>query len=231
MHKAGLWVVLALAACTPREPRSAGGAEPALAVLVTREEQSVRPDGVTQLTRFQERLVRSGGRAWVERVLDPRVALASGDEDGEEDHHHGPDWSVQPQLIERLPDGGASLRFARVRARQLVRVEPPEHDSVGFVPVWSELAHLFHEDALAQLRPLERAGAPAGARWLGKDDGKAYAHVLWSDRLRLALEVESGRTDGTLVRRSHATLQPLPSPLPWAETEAWADKDITDFRD
>ena len=99
-------LALGLAACRPQAPAvvPAPGAEPALAALVTHEEERVGVDGVTHRTRYQERLVRAEGRVWVERVLDPRLARrAHGEEEAAAGHRHDHDWSVVPRLVQRTP--------------------------------------------------------------------------------------------------------------------------------
>lgn len=45
------------------------------------------------------------------------------------------------------------------------------------------------------------------------------------------LAPDPGREDGTVLRRARLTLEELPERKPWTGTEAWALKDINDFRD
>lgn len=218
---------LLLAGCAPRAPERAPapGAEPPVAALVTREEEGVGADGVFHLTRYQERLVRAEGRVWTRRVLDARVTSAG----AHEDRRHFHDWEVVPHVVRREPSGALGLELLLEDAR--VEVPPGEFDSVGFTPDWSEAASLVPARWVGAMRPLEGRAAPRGARWLEHREAGVYVRVLWSDALALALEVESGRDDGSRARRLKLQLEPLPSPLPWAGTERLVTRDISDYRD
>ncbi|MBJ6763188.1 hypothetical protein JGU66_20660 [Myxococcaceae bacterium JPH2] len=198
-----------------------------MAVLISHEEQGVRPDGVTQVLRYQERVLRRDGHLWSERVLDGRVPAVAHSESRRDVH----DWSVVPRWVSREADGRVRLRFVLADSREVVEVEPPEYDSVGFTPAWDELSHQVSNEVLARLTPSTRPDAPEGARWLEATTADRYIRVLWSDKLALALEMESGRKDGTALHRAKVQLESLPATAPWESTRAFARKDINDYRD
>ncbi|AKU93200.1 hypothetical protein [Vulgatibacter incomptus] len=225
-----LALALTAAACSNDRihPAPTGSSEPPLSLLVTHEEKVVRPDGVTQSARFQERVLRADGRVWVERVLDPRVALHH-DDHGPDRHVH--DWSTATRLFTKGAGEDGRLQFVLPDHKELVDVVPTEYDSVGFYPVWSELARLIDARDLASLKPSGAASKVAGARWLETADGERFVRVLWSDVLTVALEIEAGRSDGAVIRRLKAEIQRLPTRLPWEDTAGFALKDVNDFRD
>ncbi len=228
-------LVLSLAAwaCTSANgaPNSRPTDEPPLAVLVTHEEEVVRPDGVTQHTRYRERVIRANGRVWTERVLDPRHTRPEKAENSP-GHHHAHDWSTATRLVIRDEDKAqVHLQFVVPEEREIVEVVPAEYDSVRFYPEWTEVAHLVSELDRAQLRPTPRPSPIAHARWLEDEDADRYVRVLWSDETMLALEIHAGRKDGTITRRLLAEVEPPPPTLPWDELDGFALKDVNDFRD
>ncbi|AKU96552.1 hypothetical protein AKJ09_03216 [Labilithrix luteola] len=232
-----LAVLLLSAACSNSERAPAQGTdEQPLSAVITHEERIVRPDGVTQTMRYQERMVRADGRVWIERVVDPRHAQHEDDAHGTKHVH---DWGSATRFVTRDAKADAAgsgaeaahLQFVLPHERQLVAVVPAEYDSVGFYPVWSEIAHLVSDVDRAALQPSKRVTAKADTRWLERQDGDKYVRVLWSDRLHLALEAEAGKSDGTVVRSLHAEVEPVPAALPWSRLEGYAVKDVNDFRD
>jgi len=223
--------LLLASSCSSTGADAPGTDEVPLSAIVTHEERIVRPDGVTQTMRYQERMVRADGRVWIERLVDPRVHR------GDDEAHagrHVHDWGTATRLVTRdASDAGgerAYLQFVLPHEREVVDVKPTEYDSVGFYPVWSESAQIVSDADLAGLAPSERS-APRGSRWLERRDGDRYVRVLWSESLRLALEAEAGSKDGAVLRRLQVEIEPKPSTVPWTEIWDFARKDVNDFRD
>jgi hypothetical protein len=220
-----LGVGLALAVgCTSRTTGRAPGPATGVSARVTREETVLRRDGVTIASRLQEHFLRDGDRVWIERVVS---AKPHREEAQHRDEIH--DWSILPRLVTRGADGRLSLQFIRRAERQVVDVEPPEYDSVGFDPSWSDLTELYPRDDLARLR---RVGQTEGETEVYEgDDARSRVRVEWSPRLALALRFDSVSVDGALTRRVSAAPEPWPARSPWQDLEGFVHKDLNDFRD
>lgn len=221
-----LLVLLVLVSC-----RSANGPAEAppvvIAGLVTREARTLRPDGVTVTTSYQERFIRSGDRVWIERVL-PGGAHRT--EPGATRHHEH-DWSSAPRVIEHLADGGVSLTLVLRDTRELVSVVPPEWSSVGFDQTWDEVSQLVPLKLRSTLAASTRSDAPPGARWLERSTAADFVRVAWSESLGLALRIEAGSVDQRDWRSVAVERQPAPAVLPWDSVPDFSLRDINDYRD
>lgn len=222
-------LVLCLVCCTKSANSHAEPGPAVLAARVTHEQRTLRPDGVTITTSYQERLVRRGSLVWVERVLPVEAARHASEPSASRRHEH--DWSAAPRLIEQLSDGGVALQLVLNDTRELVAVEPPEWDSVGFDSSWEEASQLASSTLRAGLQSSTRGDAPAGAHWLERTSDKDFLRVAWNDSLNLAVRVEAGTLDQRSTQSLVVEVEPPPDLLPWDSVSHFTARDVNDYRD
>lgn len=221
----------------------AGAATPAIELppldaLVTYESRSITHAGVTETRGFSNRLIRRPGHVWLERALPgaPGAGLAQVGHDGKAEavggHRHF-DFELASQHLTRSADGVLRADYVDRIGRQIVFVPPTEYSVPGFDGSWENAAALVSEKSVAAMPRLDRPSAVPDAVWHAEARNGWFNRVLWSTRNRIALVVESGRTDGSMFRRTAVVLQPLTpeAALPWKRLAGYAQKDYDDFMD
>ncbi|MCX9155968.1 hypothetical protein OPU71_07490 [Niveibacterium sp. 24ML] len=206
----------------------------ALQATVQVESRWITADGVEKTTRFSERLVRSESHVWTERIKPTGTPKAEADEHQHagEAHLHPSDLAGAAKLIGRDKQGAVSLSFIRTDLKTRVDMSPRDYDAVGFDGKWESAWSLVDPALIKRLALSTRASSEAGARWYERRGEGEYLRVLWSDSLKLALRIESGRDDGSRASRTVVKLDPAAAPAqPWAKLAGYTRKDYTDLLD
>ena len=211
---------------------------PSLDALVTYESRSVTHAGVTEMRRFSNRLIRRPGHVWLERDLPvaPAGKISHVGHDGKgavvAGHRHF-DFELASQHLTRSADGTLRADYVDRIGRQVVFVPPTEYSVPGFDGSWDNAAALVSEKTVAAMPLAPLPSAVAGAVWHAEARNGWFNRVLWSTRSKIALVVESGRSDGSVFRRTVVDLQPLTpaASLPWKQLAGYAQKDYDDFMD
>ncbi len=208
--------------------RAADRPAPALAAIITTEQRHLTSDGLSKQVHFQERFLRVGDRVWLERIIPPG---APAEEASPEGGHRHLDLDRAARLVQRQSDGQLKLTFIHREERTVVATEPRDHPEVGFHDSWGVVAHLMDPELLVKLPPLPKRPAAPGTRWHGRKTAQGWLRVLWSERLQVALAVESASADGHRVHRTTVRLAPMPKVLPWDQVGDYRQKDYTDLLD
>ncbi len=224
-----LFLLAALAWSAP-----SGAAVPDIDVLLSYQSHAVSRNGITKESRFQERLIRREGHIWTERVL-PQSIYKKHDLETAAEHaaHEHFDFESAARLLTRDANGKMQLDYVDTARTTVVRVPPTEYGATGFGSSWTSAASLVEPAAIAAMKKLPKASPVAGASWYEESKGRHYNRVLWSDKLQIALEIESGTRDGAVLRRTTVKLQP-PTPaarLPWLGLAKLQQKEYDDFMD
>jgi hypothetical protein len=72
----------------------------------------------------------------------------------------------------------------------------------------------------------------AGTRWYEQEKNGVYQRVLWDEQNMIPLEVETGRRDGTMLRRvSVKIVSNTSKEIPWDNLKGYMQKEYSDFLD
>lgn len=200
-------------------PAAHAGA-PALAALLTHEHTEQGADGVTRISRYQERMVRSADAIWIERVLP-----ASNDAG-----HASGSFNVllAPRWIHAGADGTATLDLIDTAHDKIYSSAASDYERVGFSGRWAAQFSLIDP---ASLRGMQPGAATNGARWYEQRTAQDYMRVLWNSPLMLPLAIETGTRNGRFLSRTSITLLPMPVTAPWQQLRGYARAELGDLED
>ena len=199
---------------------------PALSAEIQHLQRMRTHDGLLKEVRYAERFTRSEERIWMERVLPPETA----EHESGSGHLHGEDLTTAARHLRLGEDGQLRLEFVRRQDQVVFETETRDWSEVGFDGSWTRAFFLLDPVELSSLRPMRRK-APAGARWLVRENDREFYRVLWHERLALPLLIESGRKDGSLYNRTQVRPHPVARTLPWSGLEGFRRREYTDLLD
>lgn len=205
---------------------------PPLDATVSYDSKTVNHAGVTESRQFNNILIRRPGHVWMQRIVPDHV---------EAGHPHGPanaghkhvDFDAATQHLTRTATGGIRAEYIDHQQQQVVFLPPTEYSISGFDGSWDNAAEMVAEQTVKAMPLSKRPSALADAEWREESRNGWYNRVLWSNRHKVAMVVESGRSDGATARRTVLTLRPLTpeNTLPWRKLGAYAMKEYDDFMD
>ncbi|WP_156924454.1 hypothetical protein [Derxia gummosa] len=204
---------------------------PPLDAVISYESRIVNHAGVTEVRSFRNLLVRRPGHVWMQRLL-PEVRAGHETEGEAHGGHKHFDFEAATQHLTRNADGSIRADYVDAETRQIVFVPPAEYSVSGFDGSWEGAAALVPEKVVLAM-PRSNRPAPAGAEWREERRDGWTNRVLWSTAQHIALEIESGRDDGSLRRVTRVTPQPaMPDArLPWLALKGYQQKEYQDFLD
>lgn len=208
-------------------PRTSTASAPDVDATLVFESRALGADGVWRSTRYSERFVRRAGHVWTARILPSGAGAAT--KVAAHGHRHF-DYELAARHVYREA-GEMRVEFADARTRMLVSVPPAEYENVGFDGSWERAASLVTAEEIARLPASGRASSVSGARWHEAERGGTYQRVLWNARLGLPMAIESGRRDGSLMRKVSVTVDAAAAEAPWTSLRGYARKDYSDFLD
>lgn len=226
------FIFLALAAAT-------GGSHaadlPPLDADVTYDSRTVTHAGVTETRQFRNLLVRRPGHVWMERVLPQRpietahLHPASTEAPG----HKHVDFDTSSQHLTRSVNGDIRAEYVDHAQRMVVFVPPTEYSVSGFDGSWDNAAAMVAEKTVKAMPASLRKANVADAEWHEQARGGWYNRVLWSNRYKVALIIESGKIDGTVERRTVVKPKAAMADdrLPWQRLAGFTQKEYDDFMD
>jgi hypothetical protein len=195
-----------------------------LAAIVSHDDRTLRIDGTTRITQYQDRFFRGPNHVWVERVvpaaLEERLALR--DASGE------PRLRLTARLVTREPSGAASLCLVSRGERLIIDVSADDYDTFGFGGTFEAAASLVDPDVLQEMRPGRVA---LQGRWYEQKTEDGVFRVEWSSRLRLALATDRVTSDSS--QSTHMTVELRASPgmaeLPWNRIDDFRHANFSDL--
>ena len=229
MLKTLIGTVLAGAACLAQAADL-----PPLDADVRYDSKTVTHAGVVETRQFHNRLIRRPGHVWRERVIPLQV-------DGAHVHavataapsHKHVDFDTASQHLSRGAQGEIRAEYVDRQQRQVIFVPPTEYSVSGFDGSWDNAAMMVAETTVMAMPVSARKAGTADAKWHEQAGHGWYNRVLWSDKYKVALIVESGKTDGTVVRRTvvEPTVVTPDRQLPWKKLAGFQQKEYDDFMD
>ena len=146
-------------------------------------------------------------------------------------HRHF-DGDAAARWIERQGPSAVTLSLVDRGDRVVVSIPQAEFRTMGFDGRFDAAASLVPPAVIAAMRPEADAAAGATSRWF-VDHSDGWVHrVLWSDRLQLALQIDSRREDGSLSRQVSVALDPAQAAQPpWAALAGFESKRYDEYLD
>ena len=200
---------------------AAGAGAPDLDLTILHYSRTMTAEGVLRESRYEEKMLRRPGHVWRQRVLPAGPV-----------HTHGhPNYAVLPQHV-ILERGKVRLEAVNPHERELIAIPPAEYENVGFDGSWENAFFLIDPKRIAALPLSQRPSAVAGAHWREQVRGGMFQRVLWDERRKVPLVVETGdRAGTTFARITIAARPPAARPLPWNALKGFAQKEFADFLD
>ncbi len=216
---------------------SAGGVAaqtaPALQGVVSYETRQVSKAGVTRVETWQENMYRSDSTVWTERILPANAGHA-----GQHAHARGAkadaahkhlDIDTSARWLQQDSAGVVTLHYVDKANKVVVSVPKAEFGAVGFDGRWDTAAYLVPPDLVAKMK---FAGPATGGAVWRTEQAQDWTHrVLWSEAKKIALQIESKKTDGSFSRTIRLVPRLVAAVAPWAALGTFEQKKYDDYMD
>ena len=205
---------------------------PPLDATVSYDSKSVTHAGVTEIRQFRNILIRRPGHVWMERIVPEHVEKGPVHDQAQGGHKHV-DFDISTQHLTRTASGDIRAEYVDREQRQIVYVPPTEYSISGFDGSWDNAAAMVSEKTVKAMPLSRRVTTVANTEWREEARNGWYNRVLWSNQYKVALVVESGKSDGSTTRKTVLELRPatLDNALPWKQLDTFAQKEYDDFMD
>lgn len=218
------------AAATPESPQG-----PALNLSIRYYEKALTAEGVLRESHFEETMLRRPGHVWAMRVL-PKSSMS--EKEGHEHSSHEVDHEhkhFNPVLLPRhvsLENGELKLAYIDRSDKEVINIVATEYENVNFDGSWANAYFLVDPRLVVKLPVSSRVSNVTGAHWYEQEKNGVFQRILWDERDMIPLEVETGRTDGTILRRvSVKKLKLTSEEAPWTKVKGYTQKEYSDFLD
>ena len=207
---------------------------PPLDATVSYYSKSINHAGVTETQHYRNLLIRRKDHVWLERIVPQgKTVVPTRDPAAGRSGHKHVDFETSAQHLSRIVNGAIRADYIDRGQLQIVFVPPTEYSVSGFDGSWDNAASMVAEKIVKAMPLSKRATAVANSEWREEQNNGWYNRVLWSNTLKVALVVESGKTDGSVTRKTELEVRPLTpdSALPWKQLTLYAQKEYDDFMD
>lgn len=230
----GMFVLLFTVQCNAGAvPENQQG--PALNLSIRYYEKALTSEGVLRESHFEESMLRRPGHVWVMRVL-PKSSMA--ETEGHEHHAHevGHEHKhFDPVLLPRhvsLENDQLKLAYVDRSNKEIINIVATEYENANFDGSWVNAYFLVDPRLVVKLPVSSRVSPVTGARWYEQEKNGVFQRILWDEKDLVPLEVETGRTDGTILRKVSVKKLKLSSEAaPWATVNGYTQKEYSDFLD
>jgi hypothetical protein len=208
-------------------------AAPPLSAVLAHEVTEQSADGVTRVTRYQERFIREGDNVWIERLLPEWTRGEAYARKVQLDQDHNElDVHVAPRLVRPAANGGASLLLVDPKRRATFSAGPEDFEHLGFSGRWNAELSLIDPASLGQMKRSPRPAEISGAHWYEQETAADYTRILWSERLQFPLAIETGARDGRYTSRTSVRMASDKTPRrPWLQLRDYAAREMSDLGD
>jgi hypothetical protein len=196
------------------------------------------PEGVTREARYKETMLRRAGHVWVTRML-PKSAVARQDK---HDKSHGAaqegaaghaefNYVVNPRHV--MMDGNkVRIDYIDLHGKAVVAIPASEYANVNFDGSWEKAFFLLDPTLLKTLPVTARPSSVAGAQWREREKNGVFERILWDEKRKIPLMIESGDRAATFYRRIEVTARAAKvTDLPWNNLGGYAQKEYSDYLD
>ncbi|MBB5019115.1 hypothetical protein HNQ59_002413 [Chitinivorax tropicus] len=223
-----LWIGLVLAASAQTVSATTD-----LAATLSHETQELTSEGISRITRFQERFLRTSDQVWTERLVPLQARFVTSG------HVHTSRCGklhmlpMSGKLITRQANGQLKLQFVQPLSQTVIDTEARDYPEIGFDNAWDRAYYLIDKQALQRMRKTSRPSTAAHASWYEQETTGQFTRVLWSDQYQIPLVIESGTKTGTHLSRTTINLETMPGKqmLPWSQLTNMQHRDYVDLLD
>jgi hypothetical protein len=221
---------------------SADADGPALDLDIDYYTRVLTPEGVTREARYKETMLRRSGHVWVARVL-PKGGVARQDKHpGDKNQGHGAseqgvaghaefNYVVNPRHV-MLESNKVRIDYIDVHGKAVVAIPASEYANVNFDGSWGNAFFLLDPTLLKTIPLTAKPSSVVGARWREREKNGVFERVLWDDKRKIPLVIESGDKASTFYRRIEVTARAKKETnLPWNHLSGYAQKEFSDYLD
>jgi hypothetical protein len=215
---------------------------PALDLEIDYYTRVLTPEGVTREARYKETMLRRTGHVWVARVLPTGGVGRQGKQAGGESPGHGAaqeaaaghadfNYVVNPRHV--MMDGNkVRIDYIDLHGKAVVAIPASEYANVNFDGSWGKAFFLLDPTLLKTIPMTARVSSVAGARWREHEKNGVFERVLWDEKRKIPLVIESGDRASTFYRRIEVTARATKvKALPWNGLGGYAQKEFSDYLD
>jgi hypothetical protein len=204
---------------------------PSLDLKIKYYDRTLTAEGVLRESHFEETMLRRPGHVWTARVL-PAFAtkqLSAHTHEEHEEKHFNP--VALPRHV-ALNGNEIKLEFVDRSKKEVINIVASEYENVSFDGSWINAYFLVDPQQVVTMPLSAKESSAAGARWYEQEKNGVYQRVLWDEQNMIPLEVETGRRDGTMLRRVSVTIVSKASKdIPWDNLKGYIQKEYSDFLD
>lgn len=205
---------------------------PALNLSVKYYDKAMTAEGVLREFHFEDTMLRRPGHVWTMRVLPKTMPESHIHHEHEATHEHK---HFNPVLLPRhvtMDGGNLKLEYVDRSKKEVINIVASEFENVSFDGSWVNAYYLVDPQQVMAMPLSQRISNVSGARWYEQQKNGIFQRVLWDEKNMIPLEVETGRQDGSILRRVSVKIQPIGSAdVPWNNLQGYMQKEYSDFLD
>lgn len=203
---------------------------PALDLKIKYYDRALSAEGVLRESHFEETMLRRPGHVWTARVL-PKFAK----EQHAHEHHDHEERHFNPTVLPRhvaLDGNVIKLEFVDRSKKEVINIVASEYENVNFDGSWINAYYLVDPQQVVTMPLSVKESSVAGAHWYEQEKNGVFQRVLWDQENMIPLEVETGRRDGTMLRKvSVKIISKASKETPWDNLKGYMQKEYSDFLD
>ena len=196
------------------------------------------PEGVTREARYKEVMMRRPGHVWVERILaKPALGPRDASKDDRRSASARPashvefNHAVTPHHV-LLENGKVRIQYVDERGRAVVAIPSSEYANVNFDGSWANSFFLIDPKLVEAMPRSVTKSTVVGAEWHEREKNGMFERVLWDQKSKIPLTIESGDMAATFYRRVDVHIRPtLATALPWKNQNGYSQKEFSDYLD
>jgi hypothetical protein len=223
-----LFCISGAANAAPSAPAIPQG--PALDLKIKYYDRALTAEGVLRESHFEETMLRRPGHVWTARVLPAFATKQHAHE-----HHEHEERHFNPVALPRhvaLNGNEIKLEFVDRSKKEVINIVASEYENVSFDGSWINAYFLVDPQQVVTMPLSAKESSVAGARWYEQEKNGVYQRVLWDEQNMIPLEVETGRRDGTMLRKvSVEIVSKTSKETPWSNVKGYIQKEYSDFLD
>lgn len=230
------------AACPAMAAYPAAPSGPALDLDIEYYTKVLTPEGVTREARYRETMLRRPGHVWVARILPKGgVGLKDGEHSDNKNSQSAPrqggaghaefNYVVNPHHV--MFDGNkVKIDYIDTHDKAVVAIPASEYANVNFDGSWENAFFLVDPKQVKAIPLSQRSSTVAGAQWHEREKNGIFERVLWDEKRRIPLVIESGDKALTFYRRVDVTAHAAQvTNLPWQNLSGYSQKEFSDYLD
>ncbi len=178
-------------------------------------------NGVTNIQKYSEKMIRDDQNVWIERLN------LQHDDSAHEQHDHQHDFSSAIQWIEQSPDQRLTIRYVLPDSKLVVPLQRVDMEMLGIHQCWRCYHDVFDRQQLARQAP-QKQGSLFNYQW---DEQGKHHQLIWDVQENI---VKHYIYHNPVTRyRKQISVSKLASDIaaPWEVVQQYSQRDYADFSD